>query len=80
MILARISRGNVGVQSSRIHTMGLALSALGSRMAKLFSNVKDARILLVGLDGAGKTTLLYKFKIGEAGTSIEPHHPTHACL
>lgn len=50
--------------------MGLAISALGSRIARLFSNVQDARILLVGLDGAGKTTLLYKFKIGEAVATI----------
>ena len=50
--------------------MGLTLSTLATRLTNLFSNVKDARILLVGLDGAGKTTLLYKFKIGEAGTLL----------
>jgi hypothetical protein len=32
--------------------MGLALSHFAMRVASLFSGVKDARILLVGLDGA----------------------------
>jgi ABC-type uncharacterized transport system ATPase subunit len=50
--------------------MGLTLSNLATRAVKLFNNVQDARLLLVGLDGAGKTTLLYKFKVGEAGTPV----------
>jgi small GTP-binding protein len=52
------------------HRMGLTLSTLSKRLGSLFSNVLDARILLVGLDNAGKTTLLYKFTRGEAVTTI----------
>mmetsp|Transcript_45591 Transcript_45591/g.93271 ORF Transcript_45591/g.93271 Transcript_45591/m.93271 type:complete len:182 (+) Transcript_45591:167-712(+) len=36
-----------------------------SKVANLFSNTQDARILLVGLDSAGKTTVLYKFALNE---------------
>ena len=43
---------------------------MGSIFAKLFSNVKDSRILMVGLDAAGKTTILYKLKLGEIVTTI----------
>jgi small GTP-binding protein len=43
---------------------------MGSIFAKLFHNVKDSRILMVGLDAAGKTTILYKLKLGEIVTTI----------
>mmetsp|Transcript_49197 Transcript_49197/g.100454 ORF Transcript_49197/g.100454 Transcript_49197/m.100454 type:complete len:183 (+) Transcript_49197:226-774(+) len=46
--------------------MGLYIS----KVLNVFSNTRDARILLVGLDGAGKTTLLYKFKLNETVTTI----------
>eukprot|EP00961_Rhodomonas_salina_P253159 3421244-Rhodomonas_salina.3 len=41
-----------------------------SKIQSVFNNVKDARILLVGLDAAGKTTLLYKFKLNETLNTI----------
>jgi len=46
--------------------MGLLLSSLRQRLAGL----RDARILMVGLDAAGKTTILYKLKLGEVVTTI----------
>merc|ERR1712038_573421 len=42
-------------------TMGIIASTIG----KLFSGMKDQRILMVGLDAAGKSTILYKLKLGE---------------
>eukprot|EP00286_Rhodomonas_abbreviata_P030124 CAMPEP_0181303478 /NCGR_PEP_ID=MMETSP1101-20121128/8581_1 /TAXON_ID=46948 /ORGANISM="Rhodomonas abbreviata, Strain Caron Lab Isolate" /LENGTH=181 /DNA_ID=CAMNT_0023409057 /DNA_START=100 /DNA_END=645 /DNA_ORIENTATION=+ len=46
--------------------MGLFLS----KVANIFNNTKDARIVLVGLDAAGKTTVLYKFKLNETVNTI----------
>jgi len=43
---------------------------MGSLFAKMFSGLKDMRILMVGLDAAGKTTILYKLKLGEIVTTI----------
>eukprot|EP00287_Rhodomonas_sp_CCMP768_P004716 CAMPEP_0196724866 /NCGR_PEP_ID=MMETSP1091-20130531/6589_1 /TAXON_ID=302021 /ORGANISM="Rhodomonas sp., Strain CCMP768" /LENGTH=181 /DNA_ID=CAMNT_0042067059 /DNA_START=16 /DNA_END=561 /DNA_ORIENTATION=+ len=41
-----------------------------SKLSSVFNNVKDARILLLGLDAAGKTTLLYKFKLNETVNTL----------
>jgi small GTP-binding protein len=41
-----------------------------SKIHSVFNNVKDARIVLVGLDAAGKTTLLYKFKLNETLSTV----------
>ncbi|KAG9494136.1 ADP-ribosylation factor-like protein 14 [Eleutherodactylus coqui] len=38
--------------------------------ASIHSKVKQARILLLGLDAAGKSTVLYKFKFKEPFTTI----------
>lgn len=38
--------------------------------SKLFSNKKELRILMLGLDSVGKTLILYKLKLGEIITSI----------
>ncbi|KAL0485923.1 ADP-ribosylation factor 1/2 [Acrasis kona] len=40
-----------------------------SLFSKVFSQVKEARILMVGLDCAGKTTILYKLKLDECTTT-----------
>ncbi len=47
--------------------MGNFLSSLVSR---LFVDLPDARVCMVGLDNAGKTTVLYKLKFGEVVTTI----------
>jgi small GTP-binding protein domain len=46
--------------------MGQLLSNLWHR----FTRLRDARIIILGLDAAGKTTLLYKLKLGEIVTTI----------
>lgn len=52
--------------------MGNLLSSYVQSTLDSLSNywTKPCRILLLGLDAAGKTTLLYKFKLGEAVTTI----------
>ena len=47
--------------------MGITFGKIWSR---LFSNTKDYRIILLGLDGAGKTTILYRLKLGEVVHTI----------
>jgi Arf/Sar family protein len=46
--------------------MGKTLSKLWDK----FSQCKESRILMLGLDAAGKTTILYKFKLGEVVSTI----------
>merc|ERR1719454_342590 len=46
---------------------------MGQLIAKIrerFAGLKDARVLMVGLDAAGKTTILYKLQLGEVVTTI----------
>ncbi|XP_066526734.1 ADP-ribosylation factor 4-like [Hoplias malabaricus] len=46
--------------------MGTIISSIFLR----FTEKKQLRILMVGLDAAGKTTVLYKLKLGEVVTTI----------
>ncbi|MCI4390313.1 hypothetical protein PGIGA_G00121210 [Pangasianodon gigas] len=46
--------------------MGLIFSSIFAR----FTEKKQMRLLMVGLDAAGKTTVLYKLKLGEVVTTI----------
>mmetsp|Transcript_60366 Transcript_60366/g.130856 ORF Transcript_60366/g.130856 Transcript_60366/m.130856 type:complete len:185 (-) Transcript_60366:133-687(-) len=46
--------------------MGHALSVAWARLTGL----KDARLIMVGLDAAGKTTILFKLKLNEVATTI----------
>ena len=46
------------------------MGSLWPKICTKFFEMKDMRILLVGLDAAGKTTILYKHKIGEVVTTI----------
>mmetsp|Transcript_29183 Transcript_29183/g.59803 ORF Transcript_29183/g.59803 Transcript_29183/m.59803 type:complete len:205 (-) Transcript_29183:48-662(-) len=46
--------------------MGLFLS----KIATVFSNTQDTRIVLVGLHAAGKTTVLHRFKLNETVSKL----------
>jgi len=46
--------------------MGHTFSQLWVRLGGL----KDARLLMLGLDAAGKTTILYRLKLGEVCTTV----------
>ncbi|KAH3765525.1 ADP-ribosylation factor 2 [Pelomyxa schiedti] len=43
---------------------------MGGLFGKLFNQMSDKRILMLGLDAAGKTTILYKLRIGEVVTTL----------
>jgi ADP-ribosylation factor 1/2 len=46
---------------------------MGGAIARLFNiwpQIRDMRILMLGLDGAGKTTVLYKLKLGEVVSTV----------
>jgi ADP-ribosylation factor protein 1 len=45
--------------------MGITTSLLLENIWNRFRNIKECRIIMVGLDGAGKTSILYKLKLGE---------------
>merc|ERR1712194_47875 len=49
-----------------VSTMGVLLSKVMDRLG----GMKDARLLMLGLDAAGKTTVLYKLKHNETVTTI----------
>lgn len=46
--------------------MGMLISRVFSRL----SGVKDARMLILGLDAAGKSTMLYRLALGETVMSV----------
>ncbi|KAH3766961.1 ADP-ribosylation factor 1 [Pelomyxa schiedti] len=43
---------------------------MGGLFGKIFNQMSDKRILMLGLDAAGKTTILYKLRIGEVVTTL----------
>lgn len=56
------------INLNRKYKMGI--TAITKVFDSLFSNKKEMRILMVGLDAAGKTTILYKLKLGEVVSSV----------
>mmetsp|Transcript_49790 Transcript_49790/g.116391 ORF Transcript_49790/g.116391 Transcript_49790/m.116391 type:complete len:183 (+) Transcript_49790:87-635(+) len=46
------------------------MGALFSAVQQRIRGLRDAKILMVGLDAAGKTTIAYKLKLGEVVTTI----------
>merc|ERR1719251_661922 len=46
------------------------MGSIASALSKMFSGMKDQRILMLGLDAAGKSTVLYKMHLGEVLATI----------
>merc|ERR1712141_491928 len=44
--------------------------SIASALSRMFSGMKDQRILMLGLDAAGKSTVLYKMHLGEVLATI----------
>jgi len=46
------------------------MGSIASALSRMFSGMKDQRILMLGLDAAGKSTVLYKMHLGEVLATI----------